>query len=62
MPQRVIITEIGLRDGLQHQPRRVSTDDKLALAEALIAAGGDFLRRVHRRPAGFALNPILYLG
>jgi len=36
---RVIINEVGLRDGLQNQARRVSTTDKLRLLEALLASG-----------------------
>jgi hydroxymethylglutaryl-CoA lyase len=35
----VIINEVGLRDGLQNQPRIVSTKDKLALLALLEAAG-----------------------
>ena len=37
--EKVIINEVGLRDGLQNQPRHVSTADKARIAEALIAAG-----------------------
>lgn len=37
--ENVVINEVGLRDGLQNQPRFVSTDDKLRLAEALRHAG-----------------------
>lgn len=39
MKEAVIVNEVGLRDGLQNQPRLVPTGDKLRLAEALIAAG-----------------------
>jgi hydroxymethylglutaryl-CoA lyase len=39
MKETVIINEVGLRDGLQNQSRFVPTQGKLALAEALIAAG-----------------------
>jgi len=39
MGERVLITEVGLRDGLQNQPIPVSTADKLALADALVKAG-----------------------
>lgn len=35
----VIINEVGLRDGLQNQPKIVSTNDKLALLALLEAAG-----------------------
>ncbi len=36
---RVIINEVGLRDGLQNQPRLLGTTDKLQLARALQVAG-----------------------
>lgn len=36
---RVIVNEVGLRDGLQNQTMHVSTDSKLELAQALVAAG-----------------------
>lgn len=39
MGERVIINEVGLRDGLQNQPRLVDTDHKLRLLNALLAAG-----------------------
>ena len=39
MTEAVLITEVGLRDGLQNQATLVATADKLALAEALIEAG-----------------------
>ena len=39
MVERIILTEVGLRDGLQNQPNLVSTDDKLKIADALLAAG-----------------------
>lgn len=39
LPHRVSITEVGLRDGLQIEPRTLSTEEKLALACALIDAG-----------------------
>lgn len=39
MPKRVSITEVGLRDGLQIEPRILPTEQKLALARALIDAG-----------------------
>ncbi|MBD2745431.1 hydroxymethylglutaryl-CoA lyase [Microvirga sp. BT688] len=38
-PDRVSITEVGLRDGLQIEKRILSTDEKLAFARALIDAG-----------------------
>ena len=43
MTERITITEVGLRDGLQNQPSPVSTDDKLKIADALLAAGVDHL-------------------
>lgn len=39
LPNRVSITEVGLRDGLQIEPRILPTEQKLALARALIDAG-----------------------
>lgn len=39
MTDRIIINEVGLRDGLQNQARHVDTKDKLRLLEALLAAG-----------------------
>lgn len=39
MADRVIINEVGLRDGLQNQPRPINTDEKLKLASLLINAG-----------------------
>lgn len=39
MSDTVRLTEVGLRDGLQNQPRPVSTEGKLRLARALVAAG-----------------------
>jgi hydroxymethylglutaryl-CoA lyase len=38
-PRRVHVTEVGLRDGLQNEPLILATEQKLALARALIAAG-----------------------
>jgi hydroxymethylglutaryl-CoA lyase len=35
----ITITEVGLRDGLQLEERRLSTDDKVRVARALAAAG-----------------------
>jgi hydroxymethylglutaryl-CoA lyase len=43
MTEQITITEVGLRDGLQNQPSPVSTDDKLKIADALLAAGVDHL-------------------
>ena len=37
--ESVIVNEVGLRDGLQNQPRLVPTEEKLALLDALLAAG-----------------------
>lgn len=39
LPASVTITDVALRDGLQIQPRTVPTDTKLALLDALLAAG-----------------------
>lgn len=39
MADRIVINEVGLRDGLQNQPRYVDTAHKLKLAGALLAAG-----------------------
>ncbi len=39
LPSRVDIVEVGLRDGIQAEPVYVQTDEKIAIANALIAAG-----------------------
>ena len=39
MTDRVMINEVGLRDGLQNQPVSVATADKLALLVRLVGAG-----------------------
>ncbi|MCC7059717.1 MAG: hydroxymethylglutaryl-CoA lyase [Burkholderiaceae bacterium] len=39
LPKRVLITEVGPRDGLQNEPQPVSTEIKLSLCERLLAAG-----------------------
>lgn len=39
LPERVELIEVGPRDGLQSLPQVVSTDDKVALVEAIVAAG-----------------------
>ncbi|MBS2029199.1 MAG: hydroxymethylglutaryl-CoA lyase [Deltaproteobacteria bacterium] len=39
LPRRVSVYEVGLRDGLQAEPRFVPTEDKLRLANALVATG-----------------------
>lgn len=39
MSNKVIINEVGLRDGLQNQPRHVPVEGKLEILDALIAAG-----------------------
>ena len=39
MSNRVIINEVGLRDGLQNQSRHVPLEGKLKILDALIAAG-----------------------
>lgn len=43
MPRQILVTEVGLRDGLQSQATMVPTDGKRELMRALFAAG---LRRV----------------
>jgi len=39
LPDRVLITEVGPRDGLQNEKQPVSTDVKVELCERLLAAG-----------------------
>lgn len=39
LPSHVAITEVGLRDGLQNEARTLPTEEKVALARALVAAG-----------------------
>ena len=39
MSDKVIVNEVGLRDGLQNQPRHVPVEGKLDMLDALIAAG-----------------------
>ena len=39
LPPRVTIVEVGPRDGLQNEARRVATADKIAFVDALSAAG-----------------------
>ena len=39
MSDKVIVNEVGLRDGLQNQPRHVPVEGKLEMLDALIAAG-----------------------
>ncbi len=39
MAERILITDVAMRDGLQMQPRQVATVGKLRLAEALLSAG-----------------------
>lgn len=46
MRERVIINEVGLRDGLQNQPKHVGTEDKARLARALVDAGVRYLEPV----------------
>ena len=38
-PKKVIIGDISIRDGLQHEERFISTDAKVYYAEQLILAG-----------------------
>src|SRR5689334_12978740 len=39
MTNRVTIVEVGPRDGLQNEPARIPTADKVAFVERLAAAG-----------------------
>jgi isopropylmalate/homocitrate/citramalate synthase len=39
LPARVTVVEVGPRDGLQNEPQRVRTADKIAFVDALSAAG-----------------------
>jgi alkanesulfonate monooxygenase SsuD/methylene tetrahydromethanopterin reductase-like flavin-dependent oxidoreductase (luciferase family) len=43
LPGRVLIREVGPRDGFQNEPERISTDDKVRLINALARTG---LRRI----------------
>src|SRR2546428_7374546 len=39
LPDRVTITEVGPRDGLQNESRSISRDQKIALVDALSSTG-----------------------
>src|SRR5215210_7957454 len=39
LPERVLLTDVGPRDGLQSEPTFVPTERKIAIVEALAAAG-----------------------
>ena len=39
LPERVLVTDVGPRDGLQSEPAFVPTERKIAIVEALAAAG-----------------------
>jgi hydroxymethylglutaryl-CoA lyase len=39
LPERVLVTDVGPRDGLQSEPEFISTERKVAIVEALAAAG-----------------------
>lgn len=39
LPSRVLITEVGPRDGLQNEKQPVSTDAKVELCTRLLQAG-----------------------
>ena len=39
LPSKVVICEVGLRDGLQNEPKILNVSEKLKLAEGLIEAG-----------------------
>ena len=51
LPSRVTVIEVGPRDGLQIEPRVLSTDEKLRMLDALAAAG------VPEIEAGSFVNP-----
>ncbi|MCC1496191.1 hydroxymethylglutaryl-CoA lyase [Alcanivorax sp. 1008] len=46
MKEKIIINEVGLRDGLQNQPQHVTTEDKVRMAELLVGAGVRWLEPV----------------
>ncbi|MDF1628422.1 MAG: hydroxymethylglutaryl-CoA lyase [Alcanivoracaceae bacterium] len=46
MKEKIIINEVGLRDGLQNQPQHVATEDKVRMAELLVDAGVRWLEPV----------------
>ena len=52
MSERVIINDVGPRDGLQNDPAMMSTDTKIEFIERLIAAG------VRRMEAASFVHPI----
>ena len=70
MSDQIVITDVGPRDGLQNQPKILSTDERTRLVAAIATAGvpavevGSFVRYVekvlceHRRciPAGYAIG------
>ena len=39
MSERVIITDVGPRDGLQNQPKILSVEQRVELVQAIAAAG-----------------------
>lgn len=39
LPEKIILCEVGLRDGLQNEAVKLKTEDKIALANEIIAAG-----------------------
>ncbi len=39
MPERVIITDVGPRDGLQNQPKILSLEQRISLVHAIAASG-----------------------
>ena len=43
LPARVSVTEVGMRDGFQSEPRILATDTKAGIGVALIGAG---IRRI----------------
>ena len=39
LPERVLVTDVGPRDGLQSEPTFIPTERKVAIVDALSAAG-----------------------
>ena len=49
LPTHIRLVEVGLRDGLQTVKKQVSTDDKVALAGALVESGVTEIKRFRLR-------------
>ena len=39
LPSKITICEVGLRDGMQNEPRLFTTEEKVSIANRLIDAG-----------------------